>query len=129
MARFIKERLVLLISLIIVTPVGFYTKFYDGKYNQWVNDKLCDVFYVIFWILLFKLIFRRAKSLKIASIIFVITSLIEFSQLWHPRFLEYLRGFFLGRTLLGSQFAPSDFLYYLIGALIGYILLKFQDRM
>jgi len=127
MAKFFKERLILLIALMIITPIGFYTKFYGGFHAKWVNNKLCDVFYVTFWILFFKLIFKKVNNIKISLIVFSITSLIDISQLWHPRFLEYIRTFFLGRTLLGSQFAHSDFLNYAIGAIIAYLILIWQD--
>ena len=127
MAKFIKERLILFISLLIITPVGFYTKFYSGPYYKLVNNKICDVFYVTFWILIFKVIYSKIKNIKLTIIIFIVTSIIEFLQLWHPSFLEYLRSFFWGRTLLGVQFTYSDFLYYFIGAIAGYLILTYQD--
>jgi hypothetical protein len=48
-----------------------------------------------------------------------VTCGLEASQLWHPVFLEAVRGSFLGRTLIGMSFAWSDFAYYAIGCLFG----------
>jgi Flp pilus assembly protein TadB len=49
---------------------------------------------------------------------------LEFLQLWHPSFLEFLRSNFIGRTILGTSFTWSDFPYYLVGGGIGWLLMK-----
>ncbi|MGP8243973.1 MAG: hypothetical protein ACLQVN_05585 [Bryobacteraceae bacterium] len=48
--RVIEQRWVL-ISLLVLVPVGFYSKFYRGPVREWVNDSLGGTFYVIFWCL------------------------------------------------------------------------------
>ena len=128
MGKYIKDNLFLLVSLIIITPLGFYLKFYKGLYQNTINNRICDLFYVTFWILFFKLIFGKVKSVKIVLIVFLATSILEIMQLWHPPFLEYLRSFYLGKTLLGTNFVPEDFLYYIMGAAIGYLLLLTKDK-
>ncbi len=116
-----KSQLVfLLISIVIIIPIGFYSKFYYGPGRNWVNNSLGGIFYEIFWILIFGLLFPRTKTFLLATAVFILTSLLEILQLWHPPFLEFLRSFFLGRTILGNCFVWSDFIYYLLGCLIGY---------
>ncbi|MDO9548432.1 MAG: DUF2809 domain-containing protein [Candidatus Marinimicrobia bacterium] len=109
-----------LIALLIITPIGFYSKFYSGPLRYWVNDSLCDVFYVIFWCLVLALFFNRLKPMHIAGIVLFATCILEFLQLWHPPFLELLRSNFIGVTILGNVFTWSDFPYYFLGSLIGY---------
>ena len=110
-----------IISLLIIIPLGFATKFYHGIYANWVNNSLCGVFYEIFWCLVIFFIFTKLSPLNIATIVFIITSLLEFTQLLNAPFLEIIRKNFIGRTLIGSSFIWSDFFYYLIGCIIAYL--------
>ncbi|GFE69657.1 DUF2809 domain-containing protein [Chroococcus sp. FPU101] len=52
--------------------------------------------------------------------VFIVTSLLEFLQLWHFFLLQLLRSYTLGRLLLGTTFSEWDFLYYALGCLIGW---------
>lgn len=113
-----------LISILIIVPLGFYSKFYSGQAARWVNDSLGGVLYVIFWCLFAFLFLSNTKPWKIATAVFAITCFLEFLQLWHPSFLEFLRSNFIGRTILGTSFTWSDFPYYLVGGGIGWLLMK-----
>jgi hypothetical protein len=107
------------LMLAIVTPAGFATKFYEGPLAMWVNQSLSGVLYVVFWILVVMFIAPDSKPLKVALGVFLVTAALEVTQLWQPSWLEAIRGHFLGRTLLGTTFVPSDFVYYAIGAVMG----------
>ena len=112
-----------LILLLLITLIGFYTKVYSGPAAQWVNDSLGGIFYEIFWCLLFFLFFVKAKARVIAISVFIVTCFLEVLQLWHPEFLEFIRSYFIGRTLLGTSFNLYDFIYYFIGSFIGYFMI------
>ena len=113
-----------LFSLIIIVPIGFYSKFYRGPAAEWVNDSLGGVFYEIFWCLLILLFLPKVKHWIIALCVLVVTCILEFMQLWHPPFLEILRNNFMGRTLLGTTFTWTDFPYYFLGSGIGWFWIK-----
>jgi hypothetical protein len=113
-------RLKVLISIVAITFLGFTTKFYSGPAAGWVNNSLGGVFYEIFWCLMVFFILPRLESWKIACIVFIITCLLEFLQLWHPPFLQTIRDTFIGATILGTTFVWSDFFYYVIGSLLGW---------
>ena len=113
-----------LLAIILIVPLGFYSKFYDGPAYNWVNNSLGGVLYVIFWSLLFSLLAARSKSWKIVSLVFLITCAIEFLQLWHPPFMETIRSTFIGATLFGNSFSWLDMAHYIIGALASLGLLK-----
>ena len=119
-----ETQLLTLISLVIIVPVGFYSKFYKGPAFFWVNNSLGGLFYEIFWCLLIFLFFTKGKPWIIASIVLITTCLLEFLQLWHPNFLEWIRSNFVGRTILGNSFAWKDFPYYFVGSTIGWLWLK-----
>jgi len=105
-----------LISLVVILPLGLLSKFYSGPGALWSNNSLGGVFYVIFWCLLVYLIMPEKNTLAIAAGILAITCALEFMQLWHPPFLEWVRETFIGRSLIGHSFTWRDFPYYFIGA-------------
>ena len=123
MTKIRKRQIGALIFLLIIIPIGFMTTFYSGPAHHWVSDSFGGLLYEIFWCLVFFFIFPKVKPLRIAIWVFSITCALEFLQLWHPPFLEFLRGNFIGRTILGNSFSWMDFPYYLIGSLTGYLIL------
>jgi len=109
-----------IISLAIITPIGFYSKFYQGIYAEWVNNLSGGAFYEIFWSLLFFLIFPKHPKI-IAFWVLIATCCLEFLQLWHPPMLEWLRSFFIGRIILGTTFNWWDFAFYILGSAISWL--------
>ena len=114
----------IVLSLLIITPLGFVTKFYNGIYANWINNSISGVFYEIFWCLIIFLIFTKLSPFKVATIVFLVTSVLEFTQLWKAPFLETVRKNFIGRTLIGTSFTLTDFPYYLIGCIISILLMR-----
>ena len=119
MRRYLIDSLPAAASIVVIVPAGFYAKFYRGPASHWVNDSLAGAFYVIFWCLVVFLLVPRWKPHRIAAGVLAATCILEFLQLWHPPFLEWLRGYFLGRTILGTTFDWMDFPYYFAGAAAG----------
>jgi hypothetical protein len=119
-----QDRTAYALALAVVTPVGFATKFYGGPLAIWVNQSLSGVLYVVFWILVVMFIAPGLQPLAVALGVFLVTAALEVTQLWQPPWLEAVRGHFLGRTLLGTTFVPSDFGYYAIGACCGWGVLR-----
>ena len=109
-----------LASILVVTPLGLYTKFYDGIGAEWVNSSLGGVFYEIFWCLVVFIAFDAAGPAIVAGFVFLATSFLEVLQLWHPPVLEWVRSTFLGAAMFGTSFDAWDFLYYSIGCGIGW---------
>lgn len=119
-----QKRLWTLISLIIIVPLGFYTKFYSGLGAEWVNNSLGGVLYEIFWCLVIFFFFQKGNPPRIALTVLIVTCILEFLQLCHPPFLEFLRNYFIGGVILGTSFTWSDFPYYFIGCGIGWFWMK-----
>ena len=109
-----------IVSLVVLIPAGFYTKFYTGPAANWVNNSLGGVFYEIFWCLLIFLFFSSVKAWTIALFVLTITCILEFLQLCHTPVLEWIRGFFIGWVVLGTSFTWFDFPYYFLGCGIGW---------
>ena len=124
--KFLSRRTFALVaSLAIVAPAGLYGKrYYRGPGEHWVHDSLGGVLYEILWCLVFAILRPKWPAERIATGVLVVTCLLEFLQLWHPPILEWARGNYLGRTILGSYFDWSDFPYYFVGSALGYLWLR-----
>lgn len=125
---FTSYRIFVFVSLLILTPLGFATKFYSGPFAGWVNDSLGGVFYEIFWILVVTFAWPRFVPLKAAIGVFMVTDALEFLQLWHPAFLQKIRATFLGSALIGTTFVRDDFLYYFLGCVLGWWYVRYLRR-
>jgi hypothetical protein len=125
----VRRAVLLVASLAVIAPLGFYAKRgYQGPAADWVHDSLGGTFYVIFWCLVLALLLPRWRSGRIALVVLTATCILEFLQLWHPPLLEWLRSFFIGRTILGSSFDWWDFPYYFVGSAAGWIWLRLIAR-
>ena len=118
-----------IIFIIILIPIGLYTKLYTGIKSSWVNNSLGGILYVIFWSLFFSVIFQKAKPWKITTIVFIITTILEIMQLWHPIFLEIIRDSFIGRALLGTSFSWLDIVHYLFWLILSFGLIKMLRKL
>ena len=114
-----------LFLLTILVPIGIGTKFYDGFAKFWVNNSLSDVVYVIFWSLVLFTLRPTSSPFKICCVVFLLSAFIEISQLWSFPLIEKLRTGFIGKSLFGNRFVYSDFLYYFLGSLGSFYLIKY----
>ncbi|MBO9999119.1 MAG: DUF2809 domain-containing protein [Cyanobacteria bacterium SID2] len=112
-------RRILAVALAVSVPVGLWTKVYRGIGQTWIEGSAGGVIYEMFWIFLVAFIFPELEAWAIAMAVFVVTSLLEFLQLWNPTFLAAARETFLGKMLLGSTFSWWDFPHYLLGCVLG----------
>ncbi len=110
----------LLPLLALVVPAGVATKLYDGPGRAWVSGSLSGVFYELFWCLVVCVAFPRAHPAVVSSGVFVTTCALEFTQRWDAPFLRAVRRSFIGSSLIGDTFVPSDFLGYALGSLAGW---------
>jgi len=120
-----RSRVYAVFSLAVVVSLGYYGKVYRGPAHHWVNNSFATIFYEILWCVLAFLVRPRWRPAPIAVSVFGATCILEFLQLWHPPLLEWARSYFLGRSLLGTDFDPSDFVYYAAGSALGCLWLHF----
>jgi hypothetical protein len=111
-----------LLSLLVITPVGFLCKLYAGPAQNWFNNYAAGVLYEIFWCLILFLFWPgRRRAAKIALGVLVVTTLLEVLQLWRPWLLEQIRSTFLGRALIGTTFSWWDLPHYVLGCALGWV--------
>ncbi|MGB3401863.1 MAG: DUF2809 domain-containing protein [Microcoleaceae cyanobacterium] len=124
-----KYRLILFYLLIFLIPFGIFSKYYQGLFQEWINNSFGGIPYIIAWTALILLIQPHFNPKKVAFWVLIVNVFIEFLQLWHPPFLQAIRATFLGRMLLGTTFVFSDFIYYGIGCLLsGWLFTSLKHR-
>ena len=125
--KLLSQRVLILLSLFLIVPLGLFSKAYEGIGQEWVRDYSGDVLYEIFWCLFLFWFVRCGKNaialrntaIKIALGVFVVTCAIEVSQLWFYLVPLKIRSTFVWRILLGAGFDWWDFPHYALGSLIG----------
>ena len=123
-----KYRLILLISIITIIPLGYIIRFSENIGNPWLRDGLGSVAYEIFWILLVTLIAPKLSVFRVAIGVCIATCVLEFLQLWQPPFLQAARSTLPGRLVLGNTFVWSDFPPYFVGSFLGWVWTRFLKR-
>lgn len=124
-----RRRILILISLLIIIPLGLFSKAYTGIAQEWVRDYSGDILYEIFWCLFFGWFFPSKKAIvKIPLWVFVVTCAIEVTQLWFEFVPINLRSTLIWKLLLGSSFAWWDFPHYALGSFLGWLWLKALNK-
>ena len=119
--RCLIQRLWCLFSLCIITPFGFWFKYYNGPGYKWFNDYGAGVLYVVFWCLFFHFFFcRKNYALRIAVWVLTATCFLEVLQLCHAPFLQAIRATYIGVLLIGNTFVWLDLPHYVLGAAMGF---------
>jgi hypothetical protein len=82
-----------ILSLAIILPIGLLYSHY--RYSiLWLNQEVEGIFYEVCWCLFaFLFIPTRSSITQIPLWVLIITCLLEFMQLWHPPFLNWVRSF------------------------------------
>lgn len=106
---------------------GFGTRALLGQIafvRNYVGDALWAL--MVFWGI--GLVFNRLPTKQAAVLAITFAYLIEWSQLYHPRWLDNLRMTRLGGLVLGFTFVWSDLICYALGIAIGVFLERFVIR-
>jgi hypothetical protein len=125
--RFYKYRMVLLLCMVAIVPLGYGVRFAQGG-EEWLKDAFGSVAYEIFWILFVGFIYPPASPLWVAMGVFLATCGLEFLQLWQPPFLQAMRATLPGRLVLGNTFSWLDFPAYVVGSSLGWVCLRWLHR-
>ncbi len=120
--NYLKKQWPILLVLLLLTPLGFATKFYTGPGRVWVHAYAGDILYPMFWYFIAVLFFPDVRPASLCLLVFLFSTLIEFSQLGNGDALLWLRQSFLGRTLVGVSFSLVDILYYYVGSMLAVFL-------
>jgi hypothetical protein len=68
------------------------------------------------------LVFPAAATWQAASLGYVFSALVEFSQLYHEPWIDTLRGTPVGALALGTEFLTTDLACYAVGVVFGMLI-------
>ena len=106
-----------------------YAKYRSGM-TPWWKAVGGGIPYVLFWILLWYSILPEQRFIRRITIgCTLFTCFLEAMQLWQPEWLVEFRRTRFGAALLGSTFAWEDIPPYIIGGLVGFVVLLVIVRM
>ena len=116
-------RLLAALAVLLVIPVGLFARSRRAGADPatlpgFLATYTGDTLWPMMFFFLGRFVFPRANRWSLAACTLALTLTIEFSQLWHPAALEWLRGQPVIGFLLGSSFLWSDVVCLLVGSFI-----------
>lgn len=102
----------------VLVPVGISTRRRPDLFPEFVATYAGDVLWAAVAYLLVGVLAPVASIRTRAAIALAFAFLVEFSQLWHPAWLDAIRSTTLGHLALGIGFEWSDLPCYTIGVLL-----------
>jgi len=107
--------------VLLLILYDFYRESLPYFLEYWAGGAL----YVLFWIfLVYSISPRNFNPIAICILTTLTTCIIEFTQLWHPLWLEEIRSYKIGYAILGTTFSWTDFPPYFLGGVLGYLAYK-----
>ncbi len=119
--QFGRYRLALLVSMIVIIPIGYGGRFYLSPELEGLRNWIGNLAYECFWVLFVIFFLPQISPLRAAIAVCLASFAIEVSQLWQPNWLQALRATLLGRLVLGNSFYWADFPQYVAGSFLGWL--------
>lgn len=119
--RFWRYRLALLISMIVIIPIGYSGRFYLSPELEWLRNWIGNLAYECFWVLFVMFLLPQIPPFRAAVAVCLASFAVEFLQLWQPPWLQALRATLFGKLVLGNSFYRADFPQYVVGSLLGWL--------
>lgn len=117
-------RLALLISMIVIIPIGYSARFYLPADLEWLRNLIGNIAYECFWVLFVAFLIPHVSPARTAIGVCLASFAIEFLQLWQPAWLQALRATLFGKLVLGNSFYWPDFLQYIAGSFVGWLWIR-----
>jgi hypothetical protein len=116
-----KARLVYALLIAVVIPLGLATRAMKARW-PWLGDALGDALWATLAFLIVSFIFPTTPLWRRAAATVVFAFAIEFSQMYHARWIDRIRRTTAGGIVLGSSFDALDLIYYSVGVAVGMML-------
>ena len=116
--RVANRRLAFGLLAALVVPIGLATRRFPHWFPEVVATYAGDVLWAVVAYLLCGAVVPRWSLRSRVAISIAFAFLVEFSQLWHPEWLDALRRTTLGHLALGIGFEWSDLPCYTLGILL-----------
>jgi hypothetical protein len=105
--------------MVLLIGFGVPARIVPAQLPSWYVLYFGDYLWAMLLFFLFALTLRNMGTFKVAIITLSFTYIIEISQLFHPQWLDDLRGVWVLALLLGHDFLWSDIVAYTLGISTG----------
>ena len=106
----------------IAAWLGVHARWYGEAVPGVIADYAPEVLWAMAVFATIGMIFPSAASWQVASVAYVLTTLFEYSQLYHEPWIDAIRGTPLGVFALGSEFLIPDLTCYAVGVLLSLLI-------
>jgi uncharacterized protein DUF2809 len=117
-----RNRILYACAILIAASLGIASRRYPDFFPDFVADYARDTLWTLAVYAAIGLVFRSLAIWRAAAGAFVISALVEFSQLYHAPWIDAIRGTTLGALALGSEFVTTDLTCYAVGAFLGMLI-------
>jgi len=107
--------------MLLSAAMGIASRRWGYLLPSFLADFAGDTMWALAFFALFRMVLPRLKLWQVALLTFGFAIGIEFSQLWHPLWLDFLRQTKAGGLLLGFGFRWSDLICYASGSALGFL--------
>jgi hypothetical protein len=124
----LQRRLWAIAFILVIVLAGYYLRYYHGPLQAWIHRLSGGFLIVCFWAFLLSVFLPGLRAKSLALTITAFACGVELSLLIHQPLVTYVRGAFIGRSVVGPPFAWPDLAAYLAGGLIAYAGLRWIRR-
>lgn len=117
-----------LLIMVVITAFGLPARIVQDQLPTWYVLYFGDYLWAMLLFFVFALILRNMSTFKVAITTLLFTYIIEISQMFHPRWLDYLRSIKIFALVLGYGFLWSDIAAYTLGISTGVLVERFLLR-
>ncbi len=113
-----------IITIFIIIALGLPARTTTGLLPLWYINYVGDALWAMMLFFIFGLLFQKCSTLRIFAVSILFTWSIEFSQLYHAPWIDFLRSIKIFALILGFDFVFSDLIAYTIGITTGVLIEK-----
>jgi Protein of unknown function (DUF2809) len=124
-----RNRIVSTALLTLVAILGLGSRRFAGILPLMIASYTGDTAWALAVFLGFVLLFPNVPTSRIALLTLIISYLVEFSQLYHERWIDTIRSHSFGHLALGSGFDPKDLVCYTAGVGIAVLIDQLRLRL
>ena len=116
-----RNRLVYAGAVIAVIAAGLASRKYPHVLSASLGKYPGDALWALMVFLLIAFAMPRWRSAVVAALALLVSSSVEFSQLYQAPWINSIRASTLGHLVLGSTFNWHDLTAYTFGVVVGYL--------
>lgn len=103
------------------------TRKYTNFFHPFIIEFGGDVLWAAGFMFILRAIFLKYNLVKLSIVCYVLGAVNELLQLYQAHWIQSIRATYIGRLMLGVGFVATDFVCYLLGTLIAFVIIWFIE--